>query len=86
MDFAHRMLGFFPFPIEEVQTDHGTEFTYIFMPHVQKPHPFEEFLFLDFYNNRRPNSALGWLTPLEKLWSFPKYQGVTPSLKSVTHV
>jgi len=136
VDFAQRMLKFFPFPIEEVQTDHGTEFTYIFVPWVKKPHPFEEFLkgkgirhklipiatpkqngkvershrtddeefynqrgfrkpakrrrelsrFLDFYNNRRPNSALGWMTPLEKLRSFSEYQGATLSLKSVTHV
>jgi len=136
VDFARRMLEFFPFPVEEVQTDHGTEFTYIFMPWVNKPHPFEEFLkekgirhklipianpkqngkvershrtddeefynrrgfrkpakrrrelarHIDYYNNRRPNQALDWLTPLEKLWSFPEYQGVTPSLKSVTHV
>ena len=42
--------------------------------------------FLDFYNNRRPNSVLGWMTPLEKLWSFLGYRGVIPSLKSVTHV
>jgi transposase InsO family protein len=136
VDFAKRMLAFFPFPVEEVQTDHGVEFTYIFMPWVSKLHPFEEFLkgkgvrhklipiatpkqngkvershrtddeefynqrvfrkpskrtkklslFLDFYNNQRPHSALGWMTPLEKLWSFPEYQGVTPSLKSVTYV
>lgn len=136
VDFARGMLECFPFPIEETQTDHGTEFTYVFMPHVQKPHPFDEFLkekgirhklipiatpkqngkvershrtddeefynqrgfrkpakrrrelarHIDYYNNRRPNQALGWLTPLEKLWSFPEYQGVTPSLKSVTHV
>ena len=136
VDFGRRMLEFFPFPIEEVQTDHGTEFTYIFMPHVQKPHPFDEFLdekgirhklipiatpkqngkvershrtddeefynqrgfrkpakrrkelarHIDYYNSRRPNQALDWLTPLEKLWSFPEYQGVIPSLKSVTHV
>jgi len=44
VDFAQRILEVFPFPIEEVQTDHGMEFTYIFMPHVKKPHPFEEFL------------------------------------------
>lgn len=136
VDFGHRMLAFFPFPVEEVQTDHGMEFTYIFMPWVQKPHPFDEFLkergirhklipiaspkqngkvershltddeefynqrqfrkpakrrkelsrFLHFYNNRRPNSALGWMTPLEKLWSFPEYRGATLSLRSVTHV
>ena len=136
VDFAQRMLDFFPFPLEEVQTDHGTEFTYIFMPHVQRPHPFEEFLsrkgirhklipiatpkqngkvershrtddeefynqrgfrkpakrrrelarYLNYYNNRRPNQALGWLTPREKLASFPDYQGVTLSLKSVTYV
>ena len=136
VDFAQRMLKFFPFPVEEVQTDHGIEFTYIFMPWVKKPHPFEEFLkekgishklipiatpkqngkvershrtddeefynqhgyrkpakrrrelsrFLDFYNNQRPHSALGWMTPLEKLWSFPEYQGVTLSLGNVTYV
>jgi len=46
VDFTRRMLNFFPFPIEEVQTDHGAEFTYtyIFMPWVKKPHPFEAFL------------------------------------------
>lgn len=127
VDFACQMLQFFPFPIQEVQTDHGTEFTYIFMPWVQKHHPFEEFLkqrgirhklipiatpeqngkvershrtddeefynqggfckpakrrrklahYIDYYNNRRPNQALGWLTPLEKLCSFPQYQSVT---------
>jgi len=127
VDFARRMLEFFPFPIEEVQTDHGAEFTYIFMPWVNKPHPFEEFLkergirrklipiatpkqngkvershrtddeefycckgyrkpakrrkelkrHVEYYNNQRPNQALGWLTPLEKLQTFPQYQGVT---------
>ena len=39
--FLSRVLRSFPFPIQEVQTDHGTEFTYIFMPHVQVAHPFE---------------------------------------------
>jgi transposase InsO family protein len=136
VDFARKILVFFPFPIEEIQTDHGTEFTYIFMPWVKKSHPFEEFLqekgirhklipiatpkqngkvershrtddeefynqrgyrkpakrakelsrFLDYYNKRRPHSALGWMTPLEKLRSFPEYQGVTPSLKIATYV
>ena len=125
--FLYRLLRTFPFPIEEVQTDHGTEFTYVFFPHVQKPHPFEEALrsqgvrhklipvatpkqngkvershrtldeeclnarafrkpgprehaikrFLEFYNNKRPHSALGWLTPLQKLQSFPAYLSVT---------
>ena len=42
--FLYRLLRTFPFPIEEVQTDHGVEFTYVFFPHVQKPHPFEEAL------------------------------------------
>ena len=32
------------FPIQEVQTDHGTEFTYVFFPNVQKPHPFQQAL------------------------------------------
>jgi hypothetical protein len=49
VDFAFRMLTFFPFPVEEVQTDHRTEFTYIFMPWVNKPHPFEEFLKRKWY-------------------------------------
>jgi hypothetical protein len=39
------MLDFFLFPVEEIETDHGSEFTYIFsMPRVKKPHPFEEFV------------------------------------------
>ena len=42
--FLHKILRCFPFPIQEVQTDHGTEFTYVFFTHVQKPHPFEEAL------------------------------------------
>ena len=34
----------FPFPIECVQTDHGTEFTYDFMPQVTVAHPFTSHL------------------------------------------
>jgi transposase len=34
----------FPFPIECVQTDHGTEFTYLFWPHVHTLHPFTKHL------------------------------------------
>lgn len=125
--FLEEMLRAYPFPIQEVQTDHGVEFTYVFFPHVQKPHPFEQLLqshgihhklipvgmpqqngkvershrtldeeclnprtfrkpsprihaisrWLRFYNTQRPHSALGWLTPLQKLQSFPTYQGVT---------
>ena len=125
--FLRRVLTTLPFPIQEVQTDHGTEFTYVFMPHVQKPHPFEEALrdlsirhklipvatpkqngkvervhrtldeeclnprnfrkprprehaisrWLRFYNSQRPHSSLEWHTPLQKLQSFPPYQGVT---------
>lgn len=127
VQFLHRLLRTFPFPIQEVQTDHGVEFTYVFFPHVQKPHPFEEALrtqgihqklipvgmpkqngkvervhrtldeeclnprtfrkpgprehtihrWLRFYNTQRPHSSLAWLTPLQKLQSFPAYQGVT---------
>ena len=44
VQFLHRLLQAFPFPVQEVQTDHGTEFTYVFFPHVQKPHPFEQAL------------------------------------------
>jgi|TARA_Y100000294_G_scaffold115019_1_gene106719 transposase InsO family protein len=44
VQFLLRLLRRLPFPIQEVQTDHGSEFTYVFLPHVQKPHPFEEAL------------------------------------------
>lgn len=127
VQFLERIVHTYPFPIQEVQTDHGSEFTYVFFPHVQKPHPFEEALrhhtihhklipvahtqqngkvershrtldeeclnprtfrksrprehaihrWITFYNHHRPHSALGWLTPLKKLQSFPTYQSVT---------
>lgn len=44
VDFFERLRQVFPFPIECVQTDHGTEFTYDFMPQVTVPHPFTEHL------------------------------------------
>jgi len=44
VDFLRRLLDFFPFRIQTIQTDHGAEFTYRFWHHVQKPHPFEEAL------------------------------------------
>ena len=44
LHFLHMVARDFPFPIQEVQTDHGTEFTYVFFPHVQKPHPFGQAL------------------------------------------
>jgi transposase InsO family protein len=43
-DFLRRLVNFFPFRIQTIQTDHGAEFTYRFWPHVQKDHPFEQSL------------------------------------------
>lgn len=40
VDFFARVKAAFPFPIACVQTDHGTEFTYDFMPQVTVAHPF----------------------------------------------
>lgn len=42
--FFEELKTAFPFPIECVQTDHGTEFTYAFFPHVHAPHPFTQHL------------------------------------------
>jgi transposase InsO family protein len=36
-----RLLRGLPFPVQTLQTDHGTEFTYAFMPHVTKTHPLD---------------------------------------------
>ena len=44
IQFLHMVTRAFPFPIQEVQTDHGSEFTYVFFPHVRKPHPFQQAL------------------------------------------
>lgn len=44
VDFLRRLVDFFPFRLQTVQTDNGPEFTYRFWPHVRKPHPFEEAL------------------------------------------
>lgn len=127
VEFLHRVVHAFPFPIPEVQTDHGVEFTYVFFPHVQQAHPFDEALrargirhklipvarpeqngkvervhrtlgeeclnarifrrpvarerairrWIAFYNHQRPHSALGWLTPLQRLRTFHAYQSVT---------
>lgn len=30
-----------PFPVQTLQTDHGTEFTYVFFSHVQEEHPLD---------------------------------------------
>ncbi|NIR00360.1 MAG: IS481 family transposase [Gemmatimonadales bacterium] len=44
VDFFARVQAAFPFPIECIQTDHGTEFTYDFLPQATAPHPFTEYL------------------------------------------
>ena len=45
----------------------------------RKPNPREHAIrcWLRFYNTQCPHSALGWLTPLQKLHSFPAYRSVT---------
>jgi transposase len=40
VDFFQHLQQRFPYPITCVQTDHGTEFTYDFMPQVTVAHPF----------------------------------------------
>jgi transposase InsO family protein len=49
--------------VQQVQTDHGTEFTYAMFPHVAKEHPFEREL--------RKESIVHKLTPIGK----PHLQG-----------
>lgn len=49
--------------VQQVQTDHGTEFTYAMFPHVQVEHPFERAL--------RQNNIVHKLTPIGK----PHLQG-----------
>ena len=41
-DFARRCLEFFPFPVRCIQTDHGIEFTYVFME-SHREHPLDRF-------------------------------------------
>jgi len=36
-----RLLTRLPFPVQQLQTDHGPEFTYAFLPHVQRLHPLD---------------------------------------------
>lgn len=43
-DFLRRLVDFFPFRIQTIQTDHGAEFTYAFSPSIHKTHPFEQAL------------------------------------------
>ena len=42
--FFEELSQAFPFPIECVQTDHGVEFTYDFMPQATVTHPFTQHL------------------------------------------
>lgn len=126
VDFTKKVVEFFPFKIQVVQTDNGIEFTYELHPHIQVEHPLDTYLksvgiihklipvgrkeyngkvershrtdeeelyrpkqfkdvahrreqakeFLDYYNNHRPHSALGYLTPLQKLKELHQDQGV----------
>ena len=43
-DFLRRLIDFFPFRIQTIQTDHDVEFTYAFSPYIHKNHPFEQAL------------------------------------------
>jgi transposase-like protein len=42
VDFAERCQRFFPFPIKRLQTDHGIEFTYVFLD-AHREHPLDTF-------------------------------------------
>lgn len=42
VDFSQRCLRFFPFPIRCFQSDHGIEFTYVFLDSARQ-HPFDSF-------------------------------------------
>lgn len=42
IDFLERAKAFFPFPIRQIQTDNGSEFTYRFLPQVEVLHPMDE--------------------------------------------
>ena len=36
MDFLHRLIAYFPFPIETIQTGNGTEFTYRYISYISE--------------------------------------------------
>jgi len=64
--FLREALDFFQkhqMRVEQVQTDHGTEFTFAALPHIQQEHPFEREL--------RKEGILQKLTPIGK----PHLQG-----------
>jgi len=42
VDFLNRTVVFFPFKISRIQTDHGVEFTYDMIPHINKIHPLDK--------------------------------------------
>lgn len=40
VDFLTKVRLFYPFPLQTVQTDNGTEFTWRLVPHITETHPF----------------------------------------------
>jgi transposase InsO family protein len=60
VDFFNQLKAAFPFPIECVQTDHGTEFTYDFMPQVTVEHPFTSYLHSQGVRHKLIRIATPW--------------------------
>lgn len=60
IDFFNQLKVAFPFPIECIQTDHGTEFTYDFMPQVTREHPFTEHLVSQGVRHKLIRIATPW--------------------------